>query len=230
MAAAEYPQSRYTPPPDAADVLLVRHGESAPARPGRPFPLVDGQGDPPLSARGQEQAQRVAGRLGGVRLDAVYVTTLQRTLQTAQPLLDRTGLAPLVERDLREVHLGEWEGGLLRKYVAEQHPLVLRMYAEERWDAVPGAESASSLAQRVRDALTRIAAKHAGGRVAVFTHGGVIGQALAIAAASRPFAFLGADNGSLSQLVIGPDRWTVRRFNDTAHLDDDLTEAGQPPT
>jgi hypothetical protein len=27
-----------------------------------------------------------------------------------------------------------------------------------------------------------------------------------------------ADNGSLSEIVVGPDGWTVRRYNDTAHL------------
>ena len=230
MAAREYPQSRFVPPADAADVLLVRHGQSAPARPDQPFPLVDGQGDPPLSPQGRAQAVRVAARLRRTRLDAVYVTTLRRTLETAQPLLDVVGLEPRVEPDLREVHLGEWEGGLFRRHVAEAHPLALRMYAEERWDAIPGAESADSLAQRVRGALTRIAEEHAGTRVAVFTHGGVIGQALALAAASRPFAFVGADNASISQLVVGPAGWTVRRFNDTAHLEEDLTEAGQPPT
>jgi probable phosphoglycerate mutase len=47
----------------------------------------------------------------------------------------------------------------------------------------------------------------------------VIGQALALASASRPFAFLGAENTSISRLVIIGDRWIVRGFNDTAHLD-----------
>ena len=54
--------------------------------------------------------------------------------------------------------------------------------------------------------------------MAAFTHGGVIGQALALASGSRPFAFIGADNASISRLVISGDQWTVRAFNDTAHL------------
>jgi probable phosphoglycerate mutase len=53
----------------------------------------------------------------------------------------------------------------------------------------------------------------------VFSHGGVIGQVLALAAQSRPFAFSGADNASISHLVITPQAWIVRRYNDTAHLD-----------
>jgi probable phosphoglycerate mutase len=228
---SEYPQQRFAPPPGAADVLLVRHGQSAAARPEEPFPLVDGQGDPPLSPRGHEQAAALGRRLVDAGLDAVYVTTLRRTRETAQPLLDATGLEPRVEADLREVHLGEWEGGLFRKHVAERHPVALRMLAEERWDVIPGAEPAESLAARVRGALERIAAAHPGERVAVVTHGGVIGQALALATGSRPFAFTGADNASISQLVLTAERWVLRRFNDTAHLDQEgFSQAGAPPT
>jgi probable phosphoglycerate mutase len=227
----EYPQQRFTPPPGATDVLLVRHGQSAAARPEQPFPLVEGQGDPPLSPLGQGQAVALGRRLAGAGLDAVYVTTLRRTLETARPLLDATGLEPRIEPDLREVHLGEWEGGLFRRHVAEQHPLAMRMRAEERWDVIPGAESAASLAARVRGALERIAAAHPGELIAVVTHGGVIGQALSLATGSRPFAFTGADNASISQLVLTPQRWVLRRFNDTAHLDqEDFSQAGAPPT
>ncbi len=65
----------------------------------------------------------------------------------------RLGLEPRVEADLREVHLGEWEGGIFRKNVADGHPISLRMAAEERWDVIPGAESSAALASRVRAAM-----------------------------------------------------------------------------
>lgn len=183
------------------------------------FALVDGQGDPPLSADGEAQAQLLAGRLATAGIAAIYVSTMRRTTQTAAPLADRLALTPVVEARLREVHLGDWEGGVFRKNVAEGHPVALRMTATERWDVIPGAEPADAFAGRVRAAIERIAAAHPGQRVAAFTHGGVIGQALALAAASRPFAFTGADNASISRLVITPDRWIVRGYNDTAHLD-----------
>jgi Histidine phosphatase superfamily (branch 1) len=72
--------------------------------------------------------------------------------------------------------------------------------------------------QPAAGAVTRLAAAHPGQRLAVFTHGGVIGQMLALASGSRPFAFIGADNGSLSHLVVHGDEWIIRGFNDTAHL------------
>jgi 2,3-bisphosphoglycerate-dependent phosphoglycerate mutase len=217
---AGYRQHRFVPPPGATELLLVRHGESEPAYPDAPFPMTDGRADPGLAPEGIRQAALVAGRLAaGPPIDAIYVTSLRRTAQTAAPLARRLGLEPRVEPALREVGLGEWEGGLYRKMVAEDHPVAQRMRAEERWDVIPGAEPGAEFAARVRGAIARLAAAHPGQRLAVFTHGGVIGQALALASGSRPFAFIGADNGSVSQLVVTGGQWIVRGFNDVAHLD-----------
>ncbi|WP_103936773.1 histidine phosphatase family protein [Thermomonospora echinospora] len=225
-----YRQSRFAPPPGATEVLLVRHGASQAFRPGEPFPLVDGQGDPELAPEGREQAVQVCRRLAGEHIDAVYVSSLRRTSQTAEPLARALGLVSRVEPDLREVHLGSWEGGLFRVKVAENDPVALRLFAEERWDVIPGAEEAEAFARRVRQVIDRLAAAHAGQRLAVFTHGAFIAQALALAARSRPFAFLGADNASISHLVVLDGRWTVRRYNDTAHIDGALEASAAPLT
>ena len=218
-APASFRQHRFQPPPEAAELILVRHGESEAYVDGRLFALTGGHGDPPLSPQGREQARRVCARLGSAGIDAIYVTSLRRTAQTAARLAEQLGLDLRVEAGLREVYLGDWEGGLYRKKVADGDPVSQRVFAEERWDVIPGAEPSAAFAARVRAAIERVAAAHLGQRVAVFSHGGVIGQALALASGSRPFAFIGADNASISRLVISGDSWIVRGFNDTAHLD-----------
>lgn len=215
---AEYRQARFTLPPGATELLLIRHGESEPARADAPFPLVGGQSDPALAENGEQQARLLADRLAAEHLDAVYVTPLRRTTLTAVPFCERTGIRPEVESDLREVNLGSWEGGVFRRKVADGDPLVRRMYAEQRWDVIPDAEAPESLAARVRAAIERLWTKHPDQRVAMFTHGGIIAEVMRLAADARPFAFLGADNGSVSQIVVRDDTWIPRRFNDTAHL------------
>ena len=97
----QYRQHRYAPPPGATEILLVRHGESQPVDPERPFALVDGHGDPPLDPVGVDQAERLAERLAGENIAAVYVTTLRRTVETAAPLAKRLGIVPSVEPELR---------------------------------------------------------------------------------------------------------------------------------
>ena len=223
-------QARYQAPPGATELILVRHGESAPAVEGESFPLLDGHGDPPLAPDGREQAERVADRLANEQIDAIYVTTLQRTAETAAPLAARLGVSPVVEGDLREVFLGEWEGGLLRQKFADRDPIALQVTEEQRWDCIPGAEPTDAFADRIRAAIERIHAAHPGQRVAVFAHGGTIGEVLRQASGARAFAFIGADNGSISHVVVLDDTWVVRRYNDTAHLDEGMTVRPTPLT
>jgi probable phosphoglycerate mutase len=218
---AEYRQFRFAAPPGSTRILLVRHGESAAFVEDKPFALLDGHGDPPLrDPDGLEHAERVAERLADEDITAIYVTPLQRTAQTAAPLADRLGLEPRVERELREVHLGEWESGGLRRHTVEGHELIPQIFAEQRWDVIPGAEPTDAFDARVREGIERIAAAHPDETIAAFVHGGVIGRVLATAVgAERGLAFSAADNGSISEIVVMPDgRWVVRRYNDTAHL------------
>lgn len=217
--AQEYRQHVYSPPPGAADLFLIRHGESEAARPGTSFPLKDGHGDPALHPVGERQALAVGERLKAVPLDALYVTTLRRTHQTAAPLAAHQGLTPIVEPDLREVFLGDWDGGEYRIRAAEGHPAFQRALEFQEWGEIPGAETTSALHARVRRALMRMAGAHPDQRIAAVVHGGVIGAALSIASGAPPFAFNGAANGSISRIVLMGEQMVVRGFNDVAHLD-----------
>ena len=218
--AQRYSQHAFTPPPGATEIILIRHGASADAIPGERFDLVDGHGDPPLSPAGQEQARAVADRLAGEALDALFVTGLTRTVQTAAPLAERLGVEPRVVTDLREVRLGDWEGGEFRIRAQNRDPVAMQAVAEERWDVIPGAETMEVLAERVRRGIDAILEQTGpDGRAAAVLHGGIIGEVCRQATGSRPFAFVHSDNCSISRLVVLPDgRRLLRTFNDTAHL------------
>ncbi len=217
-ATKEYRQARFVPPPGATQILLVRHGESRAATAENPFPLVDGHGDPELHANGRAQAVQVGHRLKEQPISAVYVTNLRRTAETAAPLCAHLGLTPVVEADLREVFLGEWDGGVMRIKAAENHPIMQRVRAEQRWDVIPGAESNAVLGERIGRGLQRIAARHPDELVVAVVHGGVIARIVALATGAEPFAFTGADNGSISHIVMTGNGIVVRRFNDCSHL------------
>ena len=224
----EYRQAKFQAPEGATEILLVRHGESRPATMDDPFPLVDGHGDPELAPQGREQAIAVGNRLRHLPISAVYVTSLRRTHETAAPLCQHLGMTHRVEPDLREVHLGEWEGGLLRIRAHENHPVYQEMHKMQRWDVVPGAEPTEVLRERVFRGLNRISEAHPDELVVAVVHGGVIGHILAEATGSAPFAFNGCDNGSISKIVIVEDRIVVRGFNDVSHLSDGPSPQSTP--
>jgi broad specificity phosphatase PhoE len=76
-----------------ATVVLVRHGEKAPAP----------AGDPPLSAEGEARAEALARVLADAHVDAVITTELVRTRSTAAPLVRARGLTPIVVAAGRDV-------------------------------------------------------------------------------------------------------------------------------
>lgn len=224
-----YHQKMFQPQPGSCQILLVRHGQSAPFVEGEPFALVSGHGDPPLSPLGRWQAERVAQRLASESISAIYVSSLTRTHQTAAPLAARLGQIPTIDPELREVFLGDFEGGLFRKMSAEEHPSILAFRQNQEWGEIPGGESNAQLQGRLVRAIRSVATSHPDQLVAVFCHSGVIGSLLSYATGQNDFAFMGARNASLSLLAVQDEQWQIRSYNDASHCGS-LTEDAVPST
>ena len=215
-----YEQRPFAAPEGATELVVVRHGASAPAFPGVAFDLLDGNSDPPLSDAGLEQAERVGERLADVPASRIFVTGLARTAQTAAPLVARLGLEPIEIPELREVRLGDWEGAEFRIRVAERDPLAMRVLAEERWELIPGAEPMEGYAERVRAGFERMVGETGPGLAVAFLHGAVIGELCRQITRSRPFAFVHNDNAAITRIVrMAGEITLLRSFNDRAHLE-----------
>jgi probable phosphoglycerate mutase len=213
-------QTPYELPPGATEVILVRHGASSPPIEGIPNPLVGGHSNPALAEAGKAQAELVAEGLKDEPISAIFVSTLRRTAETAAPLAAATGHEPIALEDLREVFLGDFEGGIYRIKTAEGDPVIKEVFEQEAWSAIPNAETYDHFGPRVTAGIEEIVRQVGPGKAAVAVlHGAVIGQLCRQATGSRPFAFVHADNGSVSRLVVQPDgRWLLRSFNDISHL------------
>ena len=86
--------------------LIVRHGETLWNREHR----IQGQRNSVLSDTGARQALAAAQRLRSEAAMRLVSSDLGRTLQTAQPIADATGLALETDERLRERCFGEFEG------------------------------------------------------------------------------------------------------------------------
>ena len=215
-----FEQSPYELPPGSTEVVLVRHGASEAAVIGARFPLVDGHSDPALAEAGKAQAEMAAEALRHEDVAGIFASTLRRTQESAAPLAAELGLEPEIVFELREVFLGDFEGGEYRIRQAQGDPVIQRVFSEERWDAIPGGESFEDFGARLRSGIEQVVAAVGPETTAVaFVHGAVIGQICRIATDSRPFAFVHADNGSITRIVVHADgSWLLRSFNDINHL------------
>ncbi len=215
-----FEQSPYELPPGSTEVVLVRHGASEAAVVGARFPLVDGHSDPGLAEAGRAQAEMAAEALRHDDVAGIFASTLRRTQESAAPLAAELGIEPEVLFELREVFLGDFEGGEYRIRQGRGDPIIQQVFSEERWDAIPNAESLDDLGARLRKGIDQIVATVGPETTAVaFVHGAVIGQLCQIATDSRPFAFVHADNGSITRIVVHADgSWLLRSFNDINHL------------
>ena len=143
-------------------MVLVRHGQSTWNADGR----WQGQADPPLSPRGEQQASEAATRLHDV--DAVWSSDLRRARRTAELVAAPMGLDVRVDARLRERHAGPWQG-LTRAEIDERWPDHLS--TGQRPD---GYEPDDEVVTRATEVLDELAAAHPGEQVVVVTHGGIV--------------------------------------------------------
>jgi broad specificity phosphatase PhoE len=148
-------------------LLLVRHGETDWNRDGR----WQGHSDTHLNDAGREQARQVAADLGHV--DAIYASDLTRARETAEIIAADLGLDVRTDARLRERSFGAWEG-LSMPEIEEQFGDAL---ARWRLGDGPGADDAEpfeAFAERVREFVEEVLARHPDEAVLVVSHGGSI--------------------------------------------------------
>jgi probable phosphoglycerate mutase len=202
-----------------ATLLLIRHGETAWNAEHR----IQGLLDIPLSRTGIWQAARLAQRLAGETIDAIYASDLARAWLTAQPLAQRFGLQTVVEPRVRERNFGTFQGHTLEE-VEQRWPDQFRAWRERdpAW-AMPEGESGRQFIERVLAALHEIAHRHAGRTVAIVTHGGVLDVAYRHARdlrwdAPRQHPMLNAAVNRMSAKV-APLRLSILDWADVGHLE-----------
>ena len=200
---------------DECQILLIRHGRSADVVPGS-----SESADPELHVQGVDQAARLASRLRGKAIHAVYSSQLARARQTAQPLADERGLDVVEYVDLEEVRLGDWGRGEFRRRAATADPEWVAWSRTGRWDGIPGGEGDELFRRRVAGVVDALAVRHRGECIAVVAHGGLINAYVAhLLDVERSLLFT-VENTSITLVRIGQHSSTLVTVNDCHHLYD----------
>ena len=155
-------------------LTLIRHGETEWNREGR---IQGYHADSVLTAEGRAQAGRVAERLAGERVDALFSSDAGRARQTAAPIAAAVGLDVLYDAGLRERNYGVFEGRTYEEIERESPEAYRKFRSRDPHYAPPEGESGAQFRDRVVAALERVAARSEARHAAVVTHGGVLGIA-----------------------------------------------------
>jgi probable phosphoglycerate mutase len=208
-------------------VIIVRHGQTQ----WNIRKIRQGHLDSELTEKGLAQAQALATRLARENFSALYSSDLGRAVHTARIIAAVSGHEIITDGRLRERHLGLFQGlsgeEIKSKFPDEYH--LHRTLGPEY--IIPGGESVRQQVARNVAFLDELAATHAGEKVVVVTHGGVVSglfrHTLNIPLdAPRRFEFV---NAGLNVFAYEDGNWMLRTWGDVSHLEPGTATEGDDP-
>ncbi|BCB28059.1 hypothetical protein SKTS_29450 [Sulfurimicrobium lacus] len=150
---------------------LLRHGEPEGGVRFR------GHSDNLLSSAGWAQMRAAAASAGG--WEVIATSPLRRCADFAAELAARYSLPVEMEARLKEIGFGVWEG-LTAEQVAARDPDALeRFWRDPAQHTPPGGEPLADFEARVAACWNDLLQRHAGKRILLVCHGGVIRLILA---------------------------------------------------
>ncbi|XAR61848.1 Phosphoserine phosphatase [Bertholletia excelsa] len=206
-------------PTDYAEIVVVRHGETAWNAEGR----IQGHLDVELNEAGRQQATAVADRLSKeTKISAVYASDLKRAFETACIIASKCGVPEVIpDPNLRERHLGDLQGLTFQEAVklkGDAYAASMSESARTDQEIPGGGESLDQVFNRCTSSLQSIAMKCIGKRVVVVTHGGVIRE-FHKRAASEEKLQTKVLNTSVNVFHISRHgEWIIKSWGDISHL------------
>lgn len=201
------------------EIIIVRHGQSE----GNRDQVFTGHSASPLTELGRRQAEATADRLAPRGVDAIYASDLPRAMQTAEPLVQRTGAPFFTDAAIRERNIGDLTGKTFTEIQTEMPEVWQALMAREPAFRPPGGESSVDLRARVGAFLDGLWSRHGEGRVVLVSHGIAINQMLyhllGFVPEELPPIVFHIENCSVQRVERRPDGTRrIMGINDTAHL------------
>jgi len=201
-------------------LYLVRHGETEYNVDRR---IQGGASDTVLNALGRKQAKSVALFFKNTNIDAVYSSPLKRALFTAKAIAYYHNQHVHIEKDLREIDVGELEGVPFNELSPDLSSLLLNWEHGDGNKTLPGGESLLDVRKRTWDVVERINKQNPESAVIVSHYFSIL--SIICAALDMPpngISLMRIKNGSISILDFKDGKAILTSLNDTCHQNNNV--------
>jgi broad specificity phosphatase PhoE len=147
-------------------IYVARHGETTWNVEGR----IQGRSDPGLSPKGYAQSLTLLEQLRDRPISAIYTSTLQRSILTAQPIAQHFGLPIQKQSELDEIAFGILEGQQILNIDGEAKMEWERFRENRMTYRIPGAENFTDVATRLGPFKEKILRNHKGQEILIIGH------------------------------------------------------------
>jgi broad specificity phosphatase PhoE len=149
-------------------IYVARHGETTWNVEGR----IQGRSDPEITPKGYAQSLALLEQLKDRSISAIYASTLQRSVLTAEPISKYLNLPIQKQTELDEISFGILEGKQLSNMDEEVRTEWERFKENRLAYHIPGAENYADVAIRLRPFMERILQIHKGQEILIVGHRG----------------------------------------------------------
>ena len=197
-------------------IFIIRHGETAWNR-GQIF---RGTYDIPLNENGKQQARLAAQSLKNVKIHAAYTSPLSRAKESAEIITNSHGISPVIHNGFIDMDYGEWTG--------KENSEVAKIWPDDHaaWTKnphtvrPPGGTTLKEIFNNSFTAMEKLAKKHNGETIAIFSHR-VVNKVLIIGALSfrlEQFPFVIQGNCCINEIEKTPNGYLIHSINDVSHI------------
>lgn len=183
-----------------SDFYLVRHGSNdylGKALAGR---LANVH----LNEQGRAEAENIASVLFDVGIDRIISSPLERALETAQPLAEKTGLKIEVSPEILEINFGDWTGKAMKELDASPAWKHFNLYRSGT--RIPNGETMLDAQSRMVAFLEQLRRDAPQQTIALFSHGDPIKSLFAY--------YLGIPLDLFTRIEISPGSYSILRLED----------------
>ncbi len=198
-------------------IIIVRHTETI----GNIEKRLTGRTDYEITEKGQILINKLTKELENIKFDAMYASTLERTIKTIKPLSIKNNIEIQCLEDLCEMNFGIYDGWKWEDVNKIQPEIKENQNKINEINGIPKQESTEEVANRMYNCILKIAKENIGKTILICSHGVAI-EAFLRKIINLPFKYerekFCQHNVAINELYFENDKFHIDKLADISYL------------